>query len=1268
MGAESHVQVTVNDHIIIRPRCLGLDCRVDWVSHDGGGGEAAKPGGLFDRVSDLVLRRPWHVIACWIVLAAALALLFPPLPVQAGKHPQKALPDDAPTMVLARDMDRAFSQPGASASSGPSGPSGPSGASAPSGASGSSAPAGKAAASSLLMIILTDDKGISPSDVETYGKIVDALHADTQDNLSVQDFISAPPMRDVLESKDGKAINLPITIPLDAANPATIPTYHNVKGIVKKATADSTLTANVTGPVATVADATEVGFEDAHFIEIGTIASVFIILFAIYRNVVTMLVPLATIGVSIVTSQFVLSGLADLGLPVNMQTIVLMSAVMIGAGVDYAVFLISRYHDYVKRGAESDQAVKAAMMSIGKVIAASAATVAVTFSAMVFTELEVFSSVGPAVSLSVIVSFLAAITFLPAILVLVGRRGWVKPRGDMTSRFWRVMGIRTVRKPRIHLIASLIVLISLASCATMVRFNYDDLKTLPEDVDSSKGYKAMDRHFPQNMMTPEGLIVQSSHDLRTPTALADLEQMARRVAELPNIVMVRGLTRPNGDPLEQTKMSFQAGEVGNKLDEASSQIHNHGGDLDKLVNGSNQLADALAQIRTQVTSAVDSLAGVAAALTTLEQLMGGDTTIAGLEQASAYTGRMKALGDSLTSSTSNAQSTAQWAAPMASSLNSSPSCSADPSCVSSRSSLNALVTAENDGTLPAIRSFARTLQATQGAQNLSQTLGKLQQSLEQAATAMKTIKNLQQTMSQLKQGSGALADGSRAIAWGVKQLVDSTKQLGGGLNDASSFLLGMKHDANQPNMAGFNIPPQVMGKDEFKKAAQIFISPDGHAARYLVQSALNPFTTPAMDQVAAIVKAAKSALTGTELTDAKVALAGLPSGLADTRDYYNNDINFIIFATILIVFVILVVLLRAVVAPLYLIVSVLVSYLSALGIGVVVFQGIFGDGLHWSLPGLSFILLVAVGADYNMLLISRIRDESPHGVRVGVIRTVGSTGGVITSAGLIFAASMFGLLTASISTMVQAGFVIGTGILIDTFLVRTITVPALAAMIGQKNWWPSQLGKSNAEITATQESRQRQLDRLSGRLTRMKVIPNQPILAAASPLPATDVAVLDREPAPTDYLSGHALPLFDLGGLADRFTDDLRKLSRPSPAASNGKKSTDRYLGHSLPLFGFDFRSHRPTKLKVGTVNGNHHSKANRHPEGPAQDRPNGASPVSAEQPADHYASSLPLFGPNAVSRESNGSPDNGEGHADAEHQEDDADLGHSLPLFGPKA
>jgi RND superfamily putative drug exporter len=105
---------------------------------------------------------------------------------------------------------------------------------------------------------------------------------------------------------------------------------------------------------------------------------------------------------------------------------------------------------------------------------------------------------------------------------------------------------------------------------------------------------------------------------------------------------------------------------------------------------------------------------------------------------------------------------------------------------------------------------------------------------------------------------------------------------------------------------------------------------------------------------------------------------------------------------------------------------------------------------------MAFLVLVAVGADYNLLLISRIREEAVgRGIRSGVIRTVGSTGGVITSAGLIFAASMLGLTASSISNIVQTGFIIGVGLLLDTFVVRTITVPAMAVIVGNANWWPA---------------------------------------------------------------------------------------------------------------------------------------------------------------------------------------------------------------------
>lgn len=338
----------------------------------------------------------------------------------------------------------------------------------------------------------------------------------------------------------------------------------------------------------------------------------------------------------------------------------------------------------------------------------------------------------------------------------------------------------------------------------------------------------------------------------------------------------------------------------------------------------------------------------------------------------------------------------------------------------------------------------------------------LRQRVEHAVLGEAELLLAKQNMAALQEGANALAEGSRKIAEGLRVLDDQTKQLGEGLSHASAFLLAMKLHASEPGAAGFYISPEILGNDKFKDLARVCMSPDGHSARYLVESKLNPYDTKAMDQVKAILAAAQGAQANTSLADAKIAMSGMTPYYAELRDYFNKDLRYIVLMTVIVVFLILVLLLRAVVAPLYLVGTVILSCLSSLGIGVIVLQILGGQPMAASTPGMAFIVLVAVGADYNMLLISRIRDESPNGIRSGVIRTVRSTGSVITSAGMIFAAPMFAMLFSSIGSMVQGGFIIGVGLLIDTLIVRTVTVPALAVLVGKYNWWPSRAKRNPA--------------------------------------------------------------------------------------------------------------------------------------------------------------------------------------------------------------
>ncbi|MGH3642758.1 MAG: RND family transporter [Mycobacterium sp.] len=983
----------------------------------------------FAGLGRFIVRHPVLVIVAWLALALTLFLAIPPLPVVALKKPPPFLPTDAPVLVSTSQMKDSFHE----ASSG-----------------------------NLAVVILSDENGLSSADEDTYRTLVDKLRTDTAHVLSTQDFVHIPELKQGLQSTDNKAWQLPVNLVGTMGTGDGQRAYRAVVKIVKATTADTTLTASVIGPAATLEDLTAIGAEDQHIIEIATVLMVLVILAVVYRNVVAMFLPLATIGVSLVVAQQVVAGLGLVGLPLGPQTLVLMTGMMLGAGTDYAVFLFSRYHECVRTGMTSDDALVAALSSIGGVVMGSAATVAITFFGLAFTTLGIFLTVGPALTVTIAIGFMAAVTMLPALIVLAGRRGWVKPRKDMTGRFWRRSGVQIARKPKIHLAVSLVILISLAATVTLVKFNYDDRKTLPADAPSNLGYTAMDAHFPVAGTLQQFLLVNAPNtDLRSPRSLADLEQLAHRVSSLTGIALVRGITRPSGKVLEQAMTSYQVGQVGDKLLDGSTQITAGNSDLSRLSGGAHQLADVLGGVRGQVVNSIGSIRGLVTALSDMATKFGGDTPLKKIDSTSSLVANMQVLGAQLDDNIARISGVYSWADPIVTALNASPLCNFDPACVQSRSDLQRVVTAYQDGSLGKLSNLGNQLKLTQDGQSLDQVLLALGKPLDDALASARKLgvtdpASIQRQLLGVQQGANQLADASQQLAMGVQTLVDKTRQIGDGLDQASAFLLAMKRDAADPPMSGFYIPTEILTQAEFKKAATLFISADGHTARYLVQTGLDPFSTAAMDQVQQIIKTAQSAQPNTTLADADVSMVGFSVAQKDIRNYYNSDVEWIIIVTLIVVFLILVMLLRSLIAPIYLVLSVILSYVSAVGIGVVFFQFILGQQLSWNVPGMAFLVLVAVGADYNLLLISRIREESVgRGIRSGVIRTVGSTGGVITSAGLIFAASMFGLTASSISNIVQVGFIIGVGLLLDTFVVRTITVPAMAVLVGKANWWPS---------------------------------------------------------------------------------------------------------------------------------------------------------------------------------------------------------------------
>jgi putative drug exporter of the RND superfamily len=188
---------------------------------------------------------------------------------------------------------------------------------------------------------------------------------------------------------------------------------------------------------------------------------------------------------------------------------------------------------------------------------------------------------------------------------------------------------------------------------------------------------------------------------------------------------------------------------------------------------------------------------------------------------------------------------------------------------------------------------------------------------------------------------------------------------------------------------------------------------------------------------------------------------GLIGGGSATQYDFNQstarDLRVTIPVSLAVIAVILALLLQALVAPLVLIASVVVSFFGTLGLAMLCFRYVFGEnGVDNSLPVFAFIFLVALGIDYTIFLMSRVREEARmHGTREGMLRALGATGPVITSAGIILAGTFSVLMTLPVWFIFNIGFLVALGILLDTFVVRTIMVPAAVELIGDRVWWPS---------------------------------------------------------------------------------------------------------------------------------------------------------------------------------------------------------------------
>ena len=774
-----------------------------------------------------------------------------------------------------------------------------------------------------------------------------------------------------------------------------------IRDIVERTSPPPGVTAYVTGPAPLMADMNAAGDDSMLKITVVTVAVILTMLLFVYRSFVTVILLLIMVGVQVQVARGVVAFLADHGV-IGLSTFAtnLLVSLGIAAGTDYGIFFLGRYHEARQSGEDRITAFYTTYQGVTKVVLGSGLTIAGAMLCLSFTRLPYFQTMGVPGAIGMLMVVAVAVTLVPAGIVVGGRLGLFEPKRKIAVRRWRRLGTAIVRWPAPILAATcalaLVGLLALPAYQT----SYNDRLYVPQDISANVGYSAAERHFPQSRMMPEILMIESDHDMRNPTDFITLHKLAKAVFAVPGISRVQGITRPEGTPIERTSIPFLL-----SVQSASQrQI---------LPFQQERIKDMLSQ---------------ADRMTTLITLMQKNYELS--MQLYNVTHRMIATTHELEETTNELRDSIadfdDFFRPLRNYLYWEPHCFNIPVCWAIRSIFE---------TLDGVDSITLKMRAlTTELDKLDVIMPQIFAEMPKMIAIMKSMRTMMLTMHSTMSGTMTQMQELSVDANAMGQAFDAAK------NDDSFFL-----------------PPEVFDNEDFKSAMGLFFSPDGKAMRLMISNRGEPGSPEAMSRVEAVRTAAEEALKTTPLSDAKIYLGGTSATYKDMQEGSTYDLLIAGVAALILVFVIMLIITRSVIAALVIVGTVALSLGASFGLSVLVWQHILGIELHWLVLSMSVIILLAVGSDYNLLLVSRMKEEIGAGINTGIIRAMGGTGRVVTAAGLVFAFTMMSMVVSDLRIIGQVGTTIGLGLLFDTLVVRAVMTPSIAVLLGRWFWWPQKV-------------------------------------------------------------------------------------------------------------------------------------------------------------------------------------------------------------------
>ncbi|WP_454792327.1 MMPL/RND family transporter [Mycolicibacterium lutetiense] len=857
---------------------------------------------------------------------------------------------------------------------------------------------GESDSDSVAMIVLEGQQPLGDDVHRYYDDLVRQLKADTKHVQHVQDYWGDKLTASGVQSPDNKAVYVQVNLAGNQGESLSTESVEAVRDIVNRATPPAGVKAYVTGPAPLVSDLNHAGDKSIVKITAVTLVVILTMLLFVYRSVVTAILLLVMVGMQVQVARGVVALLGDhqvIGL--STFAVNLLVSLGIAVGTDYGIFYIGRYQEARQAGEEREQAFYTTYHGVAKVVLASGLTIAGAIFCLSFARLPYFQTMGVPTAVAMVVAVAVALTLIPAVLALGGRFGLFEPKRKIIVRRWRRLGTAIVRWPAPILTAAMVVALIGLLALPAYKTSYNDRLYVPSDIPANVGYAAAERHFPSSRMTPDVLLVEADHDMRNPSDFLVLNKLAKSVFAVPGISRVQGITRPEGTPIDRTSIPFLLSIQSATQVELLPFQRNRMNDLVKQADDMSKMIANMQNIYAVTQKLVTTTHGMVKNTHDMEDVL-------------------KEVRDHIADFD-------DFFRPIRNYLYWEPHCFDIPYCWAMRSFFDAMdgVDAVADKTRDLVRNLDQ----------LDALMPKMVAVFPSMIASMQVMRTMMLTMHSTMAGTLALMDE----------------------NSKNASDMGRAFDAAQ-NDDSFYLPPEVFQNEDFKRAMNLFFSPDGKSVRLIITHRGDPATPEGIARVDKVVRAAEESLKSTPLESAKIYLAGTAATYRDMRDGSTYDLLIAGVAALCLIFTIMLIVTRSLVAALVIVGTVALSLGAAFGLSVLIWQHILGIYLHWLVLAMSVIILLAVGSDYNLLLVSRMKEELGAGINTGIIRAMGGSGKVVTAAGLVFAFTMMSMVVSDLRIIGQVGSTIGIGLLLDTLVVRALMTPSIAALLGRWFWWP----------------------------------------------------------------------------------------------------------------------------------------------------------------------------------------------------------------------